>query len=259
MADINSLIVYGHTGVGKTTLVANIMSNALWVVTRKSNLGGYHTYIRQNPEEAAAQGLTPITKIIQVPRMLPNEKTGQLEKTDVRQFIKELVGEYVKAVQSGAAQGMHGIVFDELSVLSKWVYDYIKANERNGYEVIAQIKEWVGELCEISAATDLPMAFICHTKDPAYHEDGPKKGSIKYRGGPAMPVGTMVAEVCALPDAVLQVDLEREGVDGVKRVIRTEPTPSWERKCRVWGTPATMEPDLRPLLTKAGWNFNQAA
>lgn len=257
MADINSMIIYGHTGVGKTYITAQVMSDALWIVTRKSNLGGYHTWLRNNPEDAAKLGLKPIESVVQVPRMLPNE-VGALQPTDVRALIKELVTAYVKKAMTGETK-VRGIVFDELSVLSKWVYDGIKKTERNGFEVIAKIKEWVGELCEISAVTELPMAFICHSKDPAFWEEGQKRGQIKYKGGPAMPVGTMIAEVCALPDAVLQVDVVQDGMDSVRRVIRTQAHPQWERKCRVWGVAPEIEPDLRPLLTEAGWTFPKVA
>lgn len=254
MADINSFIIYGHTGVGKTFVTAQIMSDALWLVTRKSNLGGYNTWLKAEPEEAKRLGLQPIRSVIQVPRMAADPETGELVMNDVRQFIKEVVSSYIMKVQKGEARS-RGIVFDELSVLARWAFEAIKLEEKNGFEVIAQIKNWVAELCEISAVTELPMAFICHTKDPAYHEEGLKKGTLKYKGGPAMPVGTMIAEVCALPDAVLQVDVERSGVNAVKRVIRTEASPTMERKCRVWGVDPVIEPDLRPLMTKAGWSF----
>ena len=257
MADINSFIIYGHTGTGKTFMTAQVMSDALWLVTRKSNLGAYDSWLRQNPEEAAALGLKPIKAVVPIPRLMASE-SGELVPTDVRGLIKEMVTEYVRKAMKGETK-VRGIVFDELSVIAKWVYDSIKSQERNGFEVISQIKQWVGELCEISTVTELPMAFVCHSKDPAYWEDGPKRGMLKYKGGPAMPVGTMIAEVCALPDAVLQADVEPQGVDEVRRVVRTQTHPMWERKCRVWGTEPTIEPDLRPLLTKAGWNFPVAA
>lgn len=257
MTDINSFIVYGHTGVGKTFVTAQVMSNALWLVTRKSNLGGYHTWLRANPEEAAARGLKPIESVVQIPRLMPNEN-GELQPTDVRELIKQIVTEYVRKAIKGETK-VHGIVFDELSVIASWVYDGIKAKERNGFAVISAIKSWMSELCEISAVTNLPMAFVCHSKDPAYWEEGSKRGTLKYKGGPAMPVGTMIAQVCALPDAVLQVDVEPSGLDTVRRVIRTEAHPHWERKVRVWGVDPVIEPDLRPLLTKAGWNFPTAA
>jgi hypothetical protein len=255
------------------------MPDALWVVTRESNLGGYNTWVRgEGAAEAASLGLRQImsrkecekrgvdpntcnTAVVQVPRMLPqtdNKGNVSIQKTDVREFIRTIVGEYVVKAQKGETKA-RGIVFDELSILAKWVYDMIKERERNGFEVIAQIKEWVGEMCEISTMSGLPMAFLCHSKDTTFWEDGPKKGKVKYKGGPAMPVGTMIADVCALPDAVLQVDLEETGMDSSTRVIRTEAHPRWERKCRVWGVEPTIEPDLRPLLTKAGWNFQTAA
>lgn len=256
--DINSFIVYGHTGVGKTFLTAQVMHDALWLVTRKSNVGGYNTWLRKNPEEAAKLGMGPIKSIVQIPKMMPAEDGSGLVPTDVRALISEIVTEYVNKAIKGETK-VRGLVFDELSILAKWVYDDIRKKERNGFAAIGQIKEWMSELCEISAVTGLPMAFICHSKDPAYWEDGAKKGKLKYKGGPAMPIGTMIAEVCALPDAVLQVDVEQEGFDGTKRVIKTEAHPYWERKCRVWGIDPVIEPDLRPLLTEAGWTFNQAA
>lgn len=258
MADINSFIVYGHTGTGKTFLTAQVMSNALWVVTRKSNLGAYHSWIREHPNDAVALGLKPIESVVQMPRLMPNRETGELEPTDIRGLINDLVKEYVKKAVNGDTK-VRGIVFDELSVIATWVHDAIAANERNGYDVIKKIKSWVRDLCEISTATELPMAFICHTKDPAYWEDGTRKGQLKYKGGPAMPIGTMIADLCSLPDAVLQVEVEHAGMDSVRRVIRTEAHPQWQRKCRVWGVAPTIEPDLRPLLTKAGWTFPVAA
>lgn len=256
MAKINSMIVYGPAGVGKTTLVARVMSDALWVVTRESNLGGYHTWLEQNSEEAAALNLNPIRAIYEVNRMTATPE-GDLVAADVRGTIDAIVREYVGKAVRGETK-VRGIVFDELSVLAKWVFDAMKEGERDGFKPISYIKQWVGELCEIASVTRLPMAFICHTKEPAFHEEGNKKGQIKYRGGPAMPVGTMIAEVCALPDAVFKMDVEQAGMDKTKLVIRTAAHPHWERKCRVWGTPPIMEPDLRPVLTSAGWTHLQA-
>lgn len=254
MTDINSMIIYGGAGVGKTFVTAQVMPDALWLVTRKSNLGGYNTWVRQNPKEAAARNLKLIEKaVVPIPRMVA-DADGNMLRADVREIIRGMVQEYVKKAMAGDTK-VRGIVFDELSIIAKWVFDAIKEEERNGFEVINQIKEWVAELCEISAVTELPMAFLCHAKDPAFHDKGPKEGSLKYKGGPAMPVGTMIAEVCALPDAVLHMDVESGGLKGSRRVIRTEAHPHWERKCRVWGTPPVMEPDLRPLLAQAGWNF----
>lgn len=270
MADINSFIVYGHPKSGKTTMTAHVMNNAVWVVTRKENLGGFNSWLRQNPDEAAKHKLRYImpredaekagldlaevnTSVVQVPRMLATPE-GKLVRNDVPAFIKNIAESYVAKVSAGQAK-TRGIVFDELSVLARWAYEHIKENERNGFEVIARIKDWVGYLCELSAVTHLPMAFICHEKDPSYHEDGPKQGKIKYKGGPAMPVGTLIGEVCSLPDAIFQLVVRQQGVSDTKRVLLTSPHPDYERGVRVWGLEPEMEPDLRVPLSLAGWTF----
>ncbi len=109
-------------------------------------------------------------------------------------------------------------------------------------------------MCEIPVATDKPMCLICHAQDPKFDEGATKP---KYKGGPAMPIGTVVAEVCALPDAVLQLEVQQVDPlsDDIKRVFKTEAHPEWERKCRLWGTASEIEPDLRNLLQQAGWEL----
>lgn len=252
---INSFILYGQPGIGKTFTAAQVMSDALWIVTRKSNLGGYHSWLDQNPEEAEKHGLKRVKAVIEVPRVIVDKTTGAMIPNDVEGVIRSYVQEYTRKVLNGETK-VNGIVIDELSIFCDWVYARIAAKTK-GFASWSEIAAWVAEMCDIATVTGQHMAFLCHTKDPTNHEDGPIKGQIKYRGGPAMPSGKMVGAVCASTDAVLHLDLETTATGEKRRIIRTDVDSYWERKCRVNGMPAIMEPDLRPLLSKAGWTFNQ--
>ena len=252
---INSFILYGAPGMGKTFATAQVMSDALWIVTRKSNLGGYHSWLDQHPEEAEELGLKRIRAVVEVPRVTVDKETGAMIPNDVEGTIRHYVQEYTRKVLSGETK-VNGIVIDELSIFCEWVYARIAAKTK-GFASWTEIAHWVSEMCDIATVTGQHMAFLCHTKDPANYDDGPLRGQIKYRGGPAMPSGKMISAVCAATDAVLHLDLETSATGEKRRIIRTDVDTHWERKCRVHGTPAIMESDLRPLLSKAGWTFNQ--
>lgn len=258
--DVNSLILYGGPGNGKTFMASQAATQngkpPIWVVTRKTNLGGFNTWVDQNPEEAKRRGLTrvPDTHIIPVKKMTA-DKDGNLVRANTMATIEMIVRKYVQKVMTGNLDAS-GIVFDELSVFAKWAYEELSENEKNGFEVIKRIKQWVGDLCEISEATELPMVFICHAKDPKFHEDGPQRGKIQYQGGPAMPIGSMVAEVCALPDAVLHLETIQKPTGELVRILKTQNSPQWLRKIRIAGVPAEVEnPDIRQILAKAGWQY----
>lgn len=257
--ELNSLLIYGASGTGKTTTVAMAMPRALWVVTRKSNLSGYHSFIRQHPELAQEMNLEPVPqeRIIQVPYKEIDPANGRMRDVDVRSYIDNIVASYCLNTTSGKLK-VDGIVFDEFSVFAKRVYGQMRAVESNGFKVIDDIKRWTQELCEIPVVVDKPMAMICHAQDPKF-EDGSAKP--KYKGGPAMPIGTMIAEVCALPDAVLHQEVVMADMlsDDVKRVFKTQAHPHWERKCRLWGVEPEIEADLRKLLQQAGWDLAGAA
>lgn len=231
------------------------MPNALWVVTRRTNLDGYHSWLERCPEEAKAMGLAPIpnNRILQVP-FKTAAADGSLIAADTKEFIDTVVKSYTRRVLAGDLQ-VDGIVFDEFSVLATRVYQDMSRKNRNGFDCIRQFKDWVAELCEVPVVVEKPMIQLCHVKDPVYDED---TGKLKYKGGPAMPIGTIVGDVCALPDAVLQLQMVEDVTGAVKRVMKTDAHPLWERKCRLWGVPPEMDPDLRKLLADyAGWYQQQ--
>lgn len=251
---INSIVAYGHSGAGKTTSVAQVMHDALWVVTRKSNLNSYHTWLTKEPEKAAEYGCLPVPKknILEVKAKEIDPKTGELVPVSQKELLDSIRRSYCLKVVSGEAP-WKGIVFDEFSEFVERVYREIDESNRSGFEAIKQIKGWVSDICEIPSVTDLPMALICHASDPKYHEDGPKAGSLKYKGGPAMPVGTIIEPLCAKADAVLRLEVEKSLGGEVKRSYATTIDPDWEGKCRLWGVDQNIALDLRTLLSQAGW------
>lgn len=256
---LNSIIVYGHAGYGKTSSVAMSVPNALWVVTRTRNLDGYRDFLMQEPEKATEMGLSPVNSVIEVPHKTIDPNTGALLAVDTKAFLDSVLQSYCRKVVSGEAD-FDGIVFDEFSVFANRVYNEMKERTSDGFKVIAQFKQWIADILEIGPITDRPMVLICHAKDPAYYDKGPKTGQVKYKGGPAMPIGTVIAEVCAMPDAVLQMDVTQPDItnqDEVKRVFKTQAHPLWERKCRLWGVDPVIDADLRSLLNQAGWQFAQ--
>lgn len=252
---LNSFVVYGHAGTGKTTMVARALPRAIWAVTRKTNLDGHHDWIEKNAATATAESiqLVPDKHILQIPFKQWNAERGVIEDVSTKDYIDRVVRSYISNTLSGKLAEVEGFVIDEFSVLMNRVYQELSLRERNGFEVIKQFKRWVSELCEIPMITGKPMALICHAQDPRFDEDGMK---LRYKGGPAMPIGTMVAEICALPDAVLQLEMRTDPLNpsaGTKRVLKTEAHPEWERKIRLWGVAPEIEPDLRSLLKQAGW------
>lgn len=242
---INSVIIYGPTGVGKTITVAKAFPKALWIVTQPTNLSGYHSWLEKCPEEAAQLGLGPIPEshIVQVGDVCINPNTFEVSAVNTQAVISQHVRNYCLSVAKGEDK-FDGIVFDEFSVFVHRVYHALQKKSSNTFKAIDDIKSWVREICALSSIANRRVCFVCHAQNPKYDESG----KLQYMGGPAMPIGTMVAEVCALPDAVLQMESKTDPIGNVSRVFRTQVHPEWIRKIRRWGIPVEVEADLRKLL-----------
>ena len=254
---VNSIVVYAPSGAGKTHLVAQAMPNALWILTNKTNLMGYDTYIQNNPEEAAALGMKPVNaRLTLQPKQIGDD--GTILDVDIRDQIDGLMREFAKKVKEGTAK-VQGVVFDEFNIIAEWVHNFIKNHgSKHAFDASDQLRTWFESMTTLSMVTGQPFCFICHKSDPTFHEekDSPMYGQVKYKGGPTMPQGKMIEKIAGLPDLVVELGLKAKSYDQTPiRRLYTGASPFLVRKCRVNGTPNETEPDLRPILAASGWTF----
>lgn len=254
---ILTLVPYGPNGSGKTTSVAQAVPNSLWVVTNKNNLSGYDSWLAKHPEDAASMNLGPIpdTHLFELVDRKIDTTTGEMITQPTKATLDSVIRSYCLRVAKDEAP-WDGLVLDEFSVFAQRVYDELRNEIRNGFEVISVFKQWITNIMSIPTVTRRPLVLVCHANDPKYHEDdGPKKGKLKYKGGPAMPVGTAIAIVCAMADAVLRLEITEDYDGSIKRGFKTDAHPTWESKIRLWGIDPQITLDLRSVLQEAGWEY----
>lgn len=257
---LNSLFLYGDNGTRKTTMVAMAgFHNGLWVTTRKPNLGYYQTIVEHQPDTVKKYGLTPIDfdkRVVEIRNVDFNSKTKKIEKVGVRDKIDAVVARYVELCLNGEMKDSFGIVFDDFTSMLPWVFeDFTKEAGRDTFKAQREFQTWLKGLAFLSDITGQRVAFTGHKSEPKYHEEGPKQGELKYTGGPSMPLGSAIGDICSLMDAVIASELVASGFGNDKKFelrLRTKRTDKFEGKLRLEGFEMYIPADLRPLYAKDG-------
>ena len=266
-----SVVLYGPPGAGKSFEMARAFGNALYVQSSPSILHAYAHYV-----QLSGKGKVP-------DRITLDEKTvAQNFGGSTVSAVLTVVEKYIAASDAGK-NPYEGIVFDEWNVLCERMYAELKLDPwgkfkgRSGniniFAVMDGFKTIHRSVLSVARRTRKMVGFVAHHQAPRVDEDdnSPTKGSIKWPGGPKMPLGLsdQVVELCADADVVLQLVVQDakagnllEGgtqQQGAQRMFLTALDTKWFRKVRGFGVQAEEPLDvaqgkgLRELLNRAGF------
>lgn len=272
-----SIVVYGAPGGGKSTEVARALQGVLYVQSSPSILRAYGDWMQKNPQ----------FKLAMPDRVTLDEATvAKHYGGSVTTALLTVVEKFVGASDAGT-NPYAGIVFDEWNVLCERMFAELKSDpwgkfkgrggNLNIFAVFDAFKAIHRSVLAIARRTRKSVAFVAHYQSPKIDDDenSPTKGTIKWPGGPKMPMGLsdQVVELCADADVVLQLvvkDPQSGGLslDGAapapqhaQRVFLTSLDSKWFRKVRGFSVEREETLDihngkgLRELLTRAGYTL----
>lgn len=267
-----SVVLYGPPGVGKSFEMARAFSNALYIQSSPSILHAYAHYAQ-------------LKGGLKVPdRVTLDEKTvAQHYGGSTVTAVLTVVEKFIAAADAGT-NPYEGVIWDEWNVLCERMYAELKTDPwgkfkgRSGniniFAVMDAFKTVHRSVLSVSRRTRKVTGFVAHHQAPRIDEDdnSPTKGSIKWQGGPKMPLGLsdQMVELCADADVVLQLVVQDpkmgnllEGGNaqkqGAQRTFLTALDTKWFRKVRGFGVQAEEPLDvaqgkgLRELLHRAGF------
>lgn len=251
-----SIIVYAPSGYGKTTALAKSFQKALWVVTSKDVLRPYMSWLRDFPEEAKKQGLAPIpdNRVIELPSYELGPE-GDMLKVNLEAKILEILKGLAKLIVTDKID-IQGVIFDEWTAMATSVAEDIQKRTGKSYDKWTELVTFHKKICAWPKLTKRMLGLVCHETGPKYFDEGPKAGTIQYRGGPSIPGGNTIGEVCQAATCVLQIQLQVDDLNPSKpaiRKFRTEAHPLWERKFRDFSAKPEEDLDLRALLLRGGF------
>lgn len=214
LATAPSVVLYGPPGVGKSFEMARSFSNVLYVQSSHNILHALAQYATAHPE-----------KKLKLPdRVTLDEKTvAQHFGGSMSAALLTIMERYVQACDKGESP-YEGIVFDEWNVFCERLFAELKSDPWNKFRgksgvvnifaVMDGFKQIHRSMLSIARRTRKMVGFVAHYQGPRVDEDenSPTRGSIKWPGGPKMPVGLsdQVVELCADADVVLQM-MVKEG------------------------------------------------
>lgn len=245
-----AIILYGPAGAGKSTAMARAFPNCLYVQTAPTVLRPYAHWLETHKSDPKI-GALKVPDRITLPKYAPGEPGKIL---DPRPSLKKIVSQYMDACAKGTCP-YEGIVFDEWTEMAWRIYESIKADPtygRNNFKRSDAIKEIHYEMAELARATNRVVGLVCHEMEPLFdlEEGSPTYGSLKYRGGPKMPVKALSHEVSAAVDIVLRIEVT--GNPPVRQFC-TAIKSDWTSKLRADGLPMYVDVDLRKLLADCGY------
>lgn len=270
-----SVVLYGPPGVGKSFEMARAFPGVLYVQSSPSILHAYAHYA------SIKGGLTVPDRVTLDERTVAQHFGGSLVAA-----VLTVVEKYIQACDAGTSP-YEGIVFDEWNVLCERMFAELKTDPwgkfkgRSGainiFAVMDAFKGIHRSVLSLARRTRKTVGFVAHYQGPKMDDDenSPTKGSIKWPGGPKMPMGLsdQVVELCADADVVLQLVVKdaSSGMlsldasapapvnNGAQRVFLTALDSKWFRKVRGFGVEREETLDvsqgkgLRELLARAGF------
>lgn len=218
LATAPSVVLYGPPGVGKSFEMARSFSNVLYIQSSHNILHALAQYVAAHPEQ----------KLKLPDRITLDEKAvAQYYGNSMSTALIGVMEKFIQSCDKGECP-YEGIVFDEWNVFCERMYSELKSDPWNKYKgksgatnifaVMDGFKQIHRSLLSIARRTRKVVGFVAHYQQPRVDEDenSPTRGSIKWPGGPKMPVGLsdQVVELCADADVVLQM-MVKEGPTSV--------------------------------------------
>ena len=267
-----SVVLYGPPGAGKSFEMARAFPNSLYIQSSPSILHAYAHY-------AQLKGGMKVPDRVTLDEKMVAQNFGGSTVTAVLTVVEKFV-----AASDAGTNPYEGIVWDEWNVLCERMYAELKTDPwgkfkgRSGniniFAVMDAFKTIHRSVLSVARRTRKVTGFVAHHQAPRIDEDdnSPTKGSIKWQGGPKMPLGLsdQMVELCADADVVLQLVVQDpkagnllEGgapqAQGAQRIFLTALDTKWFRKVRGFGVQAEEPLDvaqgkgLRELLHRAGF------
>jgi hypothetical protein len=264
-----AMVFYSDLGVGKTTAVAQSFPKGLFVQSAPTILRPYASWWKLHSEKAAKEGkpfaFPPIEQLAR--KTIPTPDVLRANGTNTWAMLTAICEAFVATSKAGT-NPYEALIFDEWTALAAQVYADIEADprfsdKRKIWDRIAELKRFHTWVYSIPRMTGKHVVLVCHSSPPAYYDADDDKisvalrGTLKYRGGPKMPIGTLIQPVCAAADVVVQMVVEAEpGSAAPKRKFLTAVAPLWERKFRDFRAPpeaVVEDAGLRKLLAQSGY------
>lgn len=266
-----SVVVYGAPGAGKSMEMARAFPKALYIQSSPNILKAYAHWAQQQ----------------KVPPPLPTRVT--LDETTLQKHyggstivaITTVLQKYIAACDAGNCP-YEGIIWDEWNVFCERLYEELKTDpwgkfkgkggNLNIFAVMDAFKAIHRQVLSINRRTRRMMGFVAHYQQPKYDEEenSASRGSLKWPGGPKMPMGLgdQVVAISAEADAVVHLTVKEDKtlslsneVKEPQRVFLTQLEQKWFRKVR--GAPGCVAPEepcdlasgkgLREMLARAGF------
>lgn len=276
-------LIYGVSGLGKTTQAAIAFHDALWLVTNRQVLRPYASWVRANWALTVKQNMrTPVKPndkfdpkrpdgptnrrwVARLPheggmflKVLPSEfRDDGKTRQDPRPFV-DLFLEKWRTVSKANINPYKGVIFDEAS---EFLWRIGMAEERdpenakNKFAKVVKTKEWCYRIMGNLRDSERMGGFLCHELQPRYNESGqddsPTKNQLIQYGGPDVPISTLIHDVVALWDIILRVKLTSTG----KRVFQCHPDGKYLTKFRDFSVQKEEPLDFLKVMRTAQYNI----
>ncbi len=263
-----AICLFGPPGAGKTIEMASAFPNLLYVQTSKTVLQPVASFMHwvQQPgvtdQKIADAGYRPeLRHTLKLPNRLviPKYRPGTSEAQDPRELLKIVTDRFITASIKGE-NPYDGIVFDEWSEMGHRIQQAIDTDSdfgRDNFKRIKALKELHYQLAWLPRETNKMLGIVCHEMEPVYEldDESPTRGELKHRGGPKMPIKTLVHDVSAAFDVCLRIMVDKPMLPKGKvvRTYQTEVQPDWVCKIRGVGLKPREPLGLRALLTRCGY------
>jgi len=275
-----SLIVFGGPGIGKTTECAKACQDALFLQASPDVLRSYETWrlgLTDAAEQAKYKTVAQLAKKTIEPSDVIAAAKARLGGKGPGSCWDKLV-QILDVFEASAHAGKNpyaGIVLDEWSTFAARIIEDMRVSNlaqfksANGkidiFKVIDSLKALHRRVLDLPMRCGKYVVLVCHAQEPKYYDQNDDKkalelrGSLKYRGGPMLPIGTLVDTVVAMSTfafhmvSVSEESLSLDGASGGTRYFLTDGTDTWARKARDFRFPPKIkvsESNLRQLLTE---------
>jgi len=230
------LVVYGPPKAGKSTDVAIALNNCLFFTHDNQVLRPYASYYKWLQQkfpgkieelglrDPAADWQQDGLAIKEFPQFIANAEGQRVRQNTFDAFRRWLETKYCPAMKKGLWP-FGGLVCDEWSTFLMRIFDdmgrkYYRESVKYGekqrtpdhFTIAPKLKEFHTELAQIAQYTGAPLTLISHERVPVYNTEEDAKrnstvevGTLKYPGGPEVPHGKLINQICAAAGLVLRL------------------------------------------------------